>query len=174
MELSPSQQLGLSRAANEAKVASSSGAPHAQAAGARRSGLWPLALAAAVLGIAASAAWWAWVQRVPHPVIPAPVALRPVPPVVPPPAPPAEPPAPPVQLRNPFDRKEVFEFPAGTSAADAREQMAELLLQRAQDRRSQGVGITHAVGHHSQGSASPGATSAANSAPRASTVSTNH
>jgi hypothetical protein len=41
----------------------------------------------------------------------------------------------PVQFKNPFDAKEVFEFPPGTSKAEARDAVAELLLQRALDRR---------------------------------------
>jgi hypothetical protein len=43
--------------------------------------------------------------------------------------------APPVKFANPFDRKEVFEFPAGTSRAEARQRVAELLIKRAQERR---------------------------------------
>jgi len=38
----------------------------------------------------------------------------------------------------------VFEFPAGTSETEAREAVAEQLLQRARDRRSHGGGIKHA------------------------------
>jgi hypothetical protein len=45
-----------------------------------------------------------------------------------------EPPPPPVKFANPFDRSEVFEFPAGTSKAEARRKVAELLLERAQER----------------------------------------
>jgi hypothetical protein len=54
------------------------------------------------------------------------------------PAPPAaETPAPagePVLFKNPFDRTEVFEFPPGTSQADARDAVANALLERAQGR----------------------------------------
>jgi hypothetical protein len=42
-----------------------------------------------------------------------------------------------VQLINPFDPKEVFAFPAGTSEAESREQVAQILLQRARERQSQ-------------------------------------
>ncbi len=42
----------------------------------------------------------------------------------------------PVRFRNPFDAGEVFEFPAGTSRIDARDAVAELLLQRARERQS--------------------------------------
>jgi hypothetical protein len=41
----------------------------------------------------------------------------------------------PVQYKNPFDRSEVFEFPAGTTAIQARDAVAELLLQRALERK---------------------------------------
>ena len=63
-------------------------------------------------------------------------------PFKPPPAPlPIEtgklaPPAPPVVLTNPFDPTEKFTFPPGTSKAEAREQMANLLLERAIGRKA--------------------------------------
>jgi hypothetical protein len=70
-------------------------------------------------------------------------ALPPPPPAVvpasvpPPSVPPAElPPPEPVVLVNPFDPTETFTFPPGTSKADARDQMATLLLQRAAERRA--------------------------------------
>ena len=72
------------------------------------------------------------------PPAPAIVASPPSPP--PPPAPSTEP-AEPVRFVNPFDRKEVFEFPAGTSKADARKAVAELLYERAQERRESARGI---------------------------------
>jgi len=46
------------------------------------------------------------------------------------------PPQPEVVLANPFDPSEKFTFPPGTSKADAREQMANLLLQRAVERKA--------------------------------------
>jgi hypothetical protein len=60
---------------------------------------------------------------VPAPVAPPPVQVAEV-------APPE-----PVVLRNPFDATEKFTFPPGTSKADARDQMAAMLLQRAVERR---------------------------------------
>jgi hypothetical protein len=70
-------------------------------------------------------------------------ALPPPPPAVvpdsvpPPPVQVAElPPPEPVVLVNPFDKTEKFTFPPGTSKADARDQMATLLLQRAVERRA--------------------------------------
>jgi hypothetical protein len=70
-------------------------------------------------------------------------ALPPPPPAVvlasvpPPSVQPAElAPPEPVVLVNPFDATERFTFPPGTSKADARDQMATLLLQRAMERRA--------------------------------------
>jgi hypothetical protein len=42
-----------------------------------------------------------------------------------------------VRFVNPFDKKEVFEFPPGTSQPDARDAVADLLAERARDRGSQ-------------------------------------
>jgi hypothetical protein len=42
----------------------------------------------------------------------------------------------PVRFKNPFDASEVFEFPAGTSQAEMRDAVAELLSQRALERQS--------------------------------------
>jgi hypothetical protein len=41
----------------------------------------------------------------------------------------------PVRFTNPFDATEVFEFPPGTSAIEARHAVADLLLQRARGRQ---------------------------------------
>jgi hypothetical protein len=43
--------------------------------------------------------------------------------------------APPVRIVNSFDKTEVFEFPAGTSKADARAAVADILMKRALERR---------------------------------------
>ena len=53
----------------------------------------------------------------------------------PPPVVAAEPPMPPVQVKNPFDANEVFEFPSGTSETEAKQAVADMLLQRARDRQ---------------------------------------
>ncbi len=70
-------------------------------------------------------------------------ALPPPPPAVVPVPIPAQvvqaaelPPPKPVVLVNPFDATEKFTFPPGTSKADARDQMAAMLLQRATERRA--------------------------------------
>jgi hypothetical protein len=65
----------------------------------------------------------------------------PTPPV---PAPPAVPDEPvPVQVANPFDTSEIFQFPAGTSDTDAHVAVAKLLLQRARDRQDLWVHSDH-------------------------------
>ncbi|HEU4624545.1 MAG TPA: hypothetical protein VFS52_07280 [Steroidobacteraceae bacterium] len=45
--------------------------------------------------------------------------------------------APPVEFANPFDRKEVFEFPPGTSELEAHDSVEQQLLQRARHRLTQ-------------------------------------
>lgn len=61
-----------------------------------------------------------------------------IPDVVVEPASPTEPePVPePLRYRNPFDKAEVFEFPAGTTKAEARDAVAQILLERATERRA--------------------------------------
>jgi hypothetical protein len=41
-----------------------------------------------------------------------------------------------VQFTNPFDATEVFEFPSGTSETEARQAVADVLLQRAHERQN--------------------------------------
>jgi hypothetical protein len=86
----------------------------------------------AVAGVIAAGALRESDQRAALP--PPPPAVVPVP--VPPPLVQAAELAPPepVVLRNPFDATEKFTFPPGTSKADARDQMATLLLNRAMER----------------------------------------
>jgi hypothetical protein len=78
-------------------------------------------------------AWWCGSQLAGHPLPPAAAVT----PTVPRPVLIAESPPQAVHLANPFDATEVFEFPAGTSATDSREQVAQILLQRARERQSQ-------------------------------------
>jgi hypothetical protein len=87
----------------------------------------------AVVGVIAAAALRESDKRI--------AALPPPPPaVVPAPAPPPpvqvaeSPPPEPVVVTNPFDKTEKFTFPPGTSKAEARDQMAAMLLQRAVER----------------------------------------
>jgi hypothetical protein len=112
-----------------------------------------LTFALAGVGITAATVWNAENRSPPAPAV---ISTAPVVPAL---GAPAEPQGPLVQVRNPFDATEVFEFPAETSKTVAREAMAELLLQlreamaelllqRARDRRGEGVGIKHAGSHH--------------------------
>jgi len=43
----------------------------------------------------------------------------------------------PVKFTNPFDKSEVFEYPPGTTEAEAREATSQVLLQRAMERKDQ-------------------------------------
>lgn len=53
----------------------------------------------------------------------------------------------PMQFTNPFDAAEVFEFPPGTTEDAARKSVAEVLLERARERRAQVDSVRH--GHRS-------------------------
>lgn len=78
-----------------------------------------------------------------------------------PPAATPEPPQPtvaeaqPLRFRNPFDKSEVFEFPAGTTLEEARASVANLLRQRAQERHIRpGLQHFHVNGNRAVGGAS--------------------
>jgi len=64
-------------------------------------------------------------------------------------------PSSPVRMANPFDSSEVFEFPPGTSRAEARESVANLLLQRARERRPQWGATKRRARQHGSGDTSP-------------------
>jgi len=49
----------------------------------------------------------------------------------------------PVRFTNPFDATEVFEFPSGTSETEARQAVADLLLQRARERQKSASKATY-------------------------------
>jgi hypothetical protein len=92
-------------------------------------------MAAATIAYAAFA-WWSAARLAEPPQPPATAAVRPTA-AFPPAASIASSPPPPVQVMNPFDPTEVFEFPAGTSPAESQDRMAQVLLQRARDRQGQ-------------------------------------
>ena len=69
-------------------------------------------------------------------------------PGTPAPAAKAQPRSPVVQVINPFDATEVFELPAGTAESEARNATAELLLERARERRRQGFDLRRASNRH--------------------------
>jgi hypothetical protein len=137
IELTAEEMRGLSRAANEAQPPKSA----SPARKTRRFRLRPAATAIAVIGIAVmgiatAIIWRPAPHRVAQPIASLP-AVKITPPAASEPALPTTPPEPPVRVRNPFDATEVFEFPAGTTRAEARQKISEVLLQRAVDRRSQ-------------------------------------
>ena len=81
-------------------------------------------------------AWWSVAQLAgQQPQVPVTVAARPLA-IAHQPAVVTNPQQPPVQVVNPFDKTEVFEFPAGTSSDESREKVAQILLQRARERQS--------------------------------------
>ena len=121
-------------------LASGSAAADPQAGGGKADGPKPdkrlkiaLGIAAPALALLAGVAYLAAkpVYTTPPPV---PVVVQAEP--VEDPAPPPEAPAELVRFKNPFDHREVFEFPAGTTKAEARDKVAQILLDRARERRT--------------------------------------
>jgi len=152
LELNAGQMLELSQQADAAPTPQQS-TPPAQTSGLlpaeppqpgrrpTRLRLWSLTLSVAALGTVAAIAWWGRAaERKPPAVVLQAQAVTATATQMPaePPVPDA-PPEPPVQVRNPFDAKEIFEFPPGTSETDARQQVVELLMQRARERRQSGA-----------------------------------
>jgi len=138
LELTAEEQRWLSRAgkaaAEETSSADSSASQSRRPAGenslwtrtARVDAICTVTFAVIVLCIVAASLWHA---PVPHETHLAP-AVGQVPLV----AAASESRRPPVQVRNPFDRSEVFELPADTTEDQAREAVAALLLERARSR----------------------------------------
>jgi hypothetical protein len=94
-----------------------------------------------ILAVTALTGWRALVSE---PATPGVSAAPPVAATPPPAAPADEPAQAGVKVSNPFDRAEVFQFPAETTPTEAQNAVAELLLQRARDRDEQGL-IQHRV-----------------------------
>lgn len=140
LELTAEEMRGLSNAARQAyRARAGSPSKVLRAAGIRIFRAWPVAAVAALVGVAVAISWR---PSPPHRIVPRPLpvpavhstaAVVPRPAVLAPPPPPAAP-GPPVRVRNPFDATEIFEFPAGTTRAEARQKVAQELLQRAVDR----------------------------------------
>jgi hypothetical protein len=152
LPLEPSCPTTKNPAANapEAPAAAArKGAPRGSAAPSRqpRFGMF-FAIVAAASALLTAVVYLASARvRRPDSVAPR-VVAAPAAPVSATPSPPSSPStdATPVRFVNPFDRKEVFEFPPGTSAADAREAVAELLSQRARERQSLLTKVPHRSG----------------------------
>jgi len=150
LELSAAQQLEVSQATNAAARPPEivPGKPGHDSFVCRRTEridfVSTLTFATLVLGITAPSGWRALVGQ---PTVPAPavaIAVR----LAPAPEANEQPRGPAVQVINPFDATEVFEFPAGTAASDARNVIAELLLQRGGERRRQGLDLRRASNRH--------------------------
>jgi hypothetical protein len=158
LELTPEQLLKLSRAAEAAepfaparlsavagpaRIAPAFFAPQPlfevrPVSRLRRWHQTPIAIAkvaGAVMAYAAFA-WWSALQFAEQPQPPATAVARPTV-VIPQPALIASSSQPAMRVVNPFDATEVFEFPAGTSRAESRDKVAQILLQRARERQSQ-------------------------------------
>jgi hypothetical protein len=140
LELTVEEMRGLSSAARQAYAPRAGFSSKAlRALGRRIFRAWPVALVAALVGVAAAISWRPSpphrivAQPAPLPAVPGKAAAIPQPVVLAPP-PEAVTPGPPVRVRNPFDATEIFEFPAGTTRAEARQKVAQVLLQRAVDR----------------------------------------
>jgi hypothetical protein len=154
LELSVEQELALSRATEAAQATAR---PHESAPvlsvpeyenfpyrrTARIDFICNVTSAAAVLGIAVAFLWPASVRHSPAPAR-APAVISAVRLADVAPAGPAEPQGAPVRIRNAFDAMEVFEFPHGTTASEARKAVAELLLSRARDRLTAGPALSQA------------------------------
>jgi len=139
LELTSEQLLAMSQGVCEAQIAAIpiklTADPAAAASLVRKPRrLWPVALVAIVASLTTIAWWTAATLRATE----RDTSLATVPnlPAVAPLSEPALDPDPPVKIRNPFDANEVFEFPAGTDPAAARESVAQLLLQRARERQA--------------------------------------
>jgi hypothetical protein len=135
-ELSQAAEVAESIAAPEISAASAATGPgRSPSSRMRHWHLMPIAkMTGATIAYVALAWWSAW-QFAAQPVSSATVAVRPTV-ASPPPAMTASSLVPPVRVINPFDATEVFEFPAGTSQAESREKVAQILLQRARERHS--------------------------------------
>jgi hypothetical protein len=160
LQLTPEQFRVLSEAAEQAELLdsprTSAGAtagrifppyspqllPGSSASRARRWHQAPILKTVGAIVVYAGLAWWGAAQLAAQPQVPATLAgsataaSRPAV-GVPRPVPMASAPQAAVRVVNPFDATEVFEFPAGTTHAEGREKVAQILLQRAQERRGQ-------------------------------------
>jgi hypothetical protein len=153
--LSAHDMLALSRPAGAEKAAArvvetrpssedpASAAEKSSAGDTVRIDRWPLARVTGVLGIAVAViALGSAAHRASNRNASAPAIAIKTPSAAAPAAPQsAGPVGPPVRFKNPFDASEVFEFPPGTSKAEARRAVAELLVQRARDRQSRPGGM---------------------------------
>lgn len=154
LELTAAEQLELARAAGDegARAKGPAAKPSYDTfvyARTRRADLaGTVTFAALVFGLSAVLAWHALVAPPDTREPPIPGEARPAPSAL------AQPMMAVLQIPNPFDASEIFELPPETSEADARDAIADLLLQRARERHQQGF-LPHANIHHRHPLAQP-------------------
>jgi hypothetical protein len=138
LQLTEDEELALSRAAAASSSADAPAAPQYANFVSRRTArvdfVCNVTLAVTALAITVAFAWPTSTRHAPTPALASPPSLEEV--VVPTKL--AQLPEDPVRITNPFDKTEVFEFPSGTSAPEAQAAVAELLLDRARERRAEG------------------------------------
>ncbi len=100
----------------------------------RKPGELALGLAVAFAGVAAGYAVYSYWKPVSTGLVPTASVVLASNDLQPEPVEVFEPVGAPVRVTNPFDSSEVFEFPYGTSEADAREAIAGFLMERAVSR----------------------------------------
>jgi len=100
----------------------------------RKPGELALGLAVAFAGVAAGYAVYSYWKPVSTGIAPTSSIVLASSDLQPEPAEVFEPVGAPVRVANPFDSSEIFEFPYGTSEADAREAIAGFLMERAVSR----------------------------------------
>jgi hypothetical protein len=151
LQLTPEQMRALSQAAESAEQFVPDSAPQplfevSPAARVRRWHQTPVAIAkvAGIVIAYAAFAWWSAAQFAAQPKPPVMAVARPSV-VVPAPASVAPSSQPTVKVINPFDKSEVFEFPAGSTYAENRDKVAQMLLERARERQGQWARVKPAV-----------------------------
>jgi hypothetical protein len=154
IELTDQEQLALSEAAEAPRALASDAAPTNDPPGpAGDNCLWErtaridfistATFAALVLAVAGASLWHTTGLDARTTAAATPSASAHVPP-----APAEAPRPPPLQVLNPFDPTELFELPAETTESEAREAVADLLLQRARSRLAQTGGPKYTSAGH--------------------------
>jgi hypothetical protein len=154
IELTDQEQLALSEAAEAPRALAPDAAPtNGSPAPAGDNCLWErtaridfistATFAALVLAVAGASLWHTTGLDARTTAAATPSASEHVPP-----APAEAPRPPPLQVLNPFDPTELFELPAETTESEAREAVADLLLQRARSRLAQTGGPKYTSAGH--------------------------
>jgi hypothetical protein len=147
LQLTADEELALSRAAAAAESVPASPVPQYANFVSRRTARVDFVcnVTLAVTGLAIAVAF-AWPKPDRHVATPAAASTESLAEVVPLSKTVALPEAP-VRITNAFDATEVFEFPYGTSEADAQAAVAAVLLDRAHERRTEGLTLKRGASH---------------------------